>query len=324
MIDSLSDLVFALRSIDLDGRETIRFRIDGFKSVVTRQMLELRLRCQPQAFGIGAEHIGTSIAGDALHLDVDALIAMNDTVAAELAQVDGVLRYLQLVHRAERQVAGEAQAFARAMANGRPTTARFLAYVSASVALQAMGGLRFCMPSDLRERVAAICAEDAEVLLGSERTSLWMQVRLAELALARRRLRSDPACYAAMLRRFQRRWGYLGAEDIDFVAQERREAIEGRIAELCSEPRIAAEVSAIAAARVEEQRRRRRAYDRFARARPDRHLVALTLLARALAAHDDRNRQAKMRMLRDLRDLALRTGDELKIVSLDRLAATCA
>jgi hypothetical protein len=80
-------------------------------------------------------------------------------------------------------------------------------------------------------------------------------------------------------------------------------------------------------ARTDAQARRAAAAAAFAGTLATRSdhavLVALVVLSRALAAHDDLNRRRKMRLLRDLRDLCELTGQDLETAGLENCAAAC-
>lgn len=326
MIRSRDELARLLAPMDLQGRETIRFAIEGHKSMLTRQLLELRMRRQGQVLGVrdsGDEAlVGTAISADGCWLEVEAeaLLAVDAAVRARLEGLGGVVAYLRLLAEAGEAVARQARAFGASMAEARPAQEALLAYLRAVSDHQALGGLAFCLPGDLARRITALAPEvEAEVLLRPERPSFALALRLRELALARARWRRRASLYERARRGFQRSSGYLGAEDTDFAQAEATEAIDRRIAALGSERQVAASLAALASARAEEQRRWRLAANAFARAAPDAHLTGLVLLARALATHDDRNRRAKMRLLRDLRDLARLAGRDLAIVTLEEL-----
>ena len=319
-----SELAALLRPMALTG-EAVRFRLDGFTSALTRELLTLRLRRQPAVFETGGAPISTrfSADGSAIEVDAAAMLAANAIVASRLEEVAGSIRYLRALDRTGAAVARSAAAFEAALARGRPPAACLLAYLDANTAFQALGALRFCLPGDLRSRVERLVPGEADALLASEEPSLWVGVRLRELALARARHRGPAERYDRLRRGFQRSTGYLGGEDLDFEAAETEEAIDARVAACGNLPAIATAVDTIATARAADRRRRHAAGARFAQTAPEPLLIALVLLARALAAHEDRNRRAKMRLLRNLRDLARRAGLDPAQVTLAQLLAAC-
>lgn len=321
-----AELAALLRPIDLAGRETVRFRLDGFTSVVTRELLTLRLRRQEEVFETGADMVGTQFSADGTAIEVDAaaMLAANAVVTARLEGVAGSIHYLRKLGRARDAVQRRAAAFETALAAGRPPSAVLLGYLDADTMFQTLGALRFCLPGDLRARLDALVPGDADVLLAAEQPSQWIGVRLRELALARARHRNAADRYVRLRRGFRRSVGYLGGEDVDFEAEERDAAIDARVAACGNLPAIAASLAALAAARDADRRRRRDVTARFTASGPPPRLMALALLARALAAHDDENRRAKMRLLRNLRDLGGSVSLDPTLMTLAQLLAPCA
>jgi hypothetical protein len=195
------------------------------------------------------------------------------------------------------------------------------------------------MPETLRPRLARWLPEPSlvDALLTSDGPTLWSTVRRRELALAGARLRrsgAQPAkqcdppsgAYQRRLEAHQRAYGYLRSEDVDFQASESIDAIDARMADLGagSLPEERRRLgSALAADRAAKRRAREAFAARIVSEGDDDigTLVSHVLLARALGAHEDENRRAKMRFLRDLRDLADFTGLDVERADLSDLAA---
>ena len=72
----------------LDG-ETLRFDLSAYRSRVTREMLQARLRKTPQAFGASERSLDANITpdGTALEVDAAALMAANAVVKDRLWRV---------------------------------------------------------------------------------------------------------------------------------------------------------------------------------------------------------------------------------------------
>jgi len=327
-----------LAPVPLAG-DTLRFDLSAFLSRVTREMLQARLRKTPQAFGAGDRPLAANITLDetALEVDASALMAANAAVTERLAAgpagaVDGLRRFLA----AGVDLDAAARRFARVVTGGRcPSPASLLAYLDASAQDQALGALKFCLPGDLRPRLAPWFDDEPELLaalLSPAGRSLWSWLKAHELALAAIRLRGPAPAYQGRLRRFRRAWGYLHGEDVDFRARESEPAIDAHAAELGAQgPRdVSAQQRRLREALRTDQVRKLRARRIFAErlvagAGGDRaaRLVSHVLLARALSAHEDHNRRRKMRLLRDLRDLAELTQLHLEVATLRDLVEAC-
>lgn len=300
----LSGLEAHLELLPIAG-EALRFDLSAYRSRVTREMAQVRLRATPQAFLVGTDLLAANLAGagDALEVDAAALAACNDEVRRRLeAGAAGAVVYLGRLAATQIEVERPARVVEGALARGsRPRPAALAAYVLAVAHHQALGALKFCLPQGLRRRVAAVL-DDAglvDALLAPEGPTLWANLAAEELALARLRQDGSADAYRRGLARHRRERGYLYAEDVDFRDHERLDALDLRIAAVApGEGALLAEALAADRARKCEARRR------FAEAAGPADLVALVLLARSLAAHEDLNRAAKMRLLRDLADLA--------------------
>jgi hypothetical protein len=158
-----------------------------------------------------------------------------------------------------------------------------------------MGALKFCLPEALRPRVAAALDDDelVDALLAPDGTTLWSEIRARELALAKLRRHGPHDRYRRRLERYRRDDGYLYAEDVDFREHETLDALDSRVAAIPETER-----QRLSEARAADRARKREARRRFAESSPDATLVSHVLLARALTEHEDRNRRAKMRLLR--------------------------
>ena len=257
--------------------EALRFDLSGYRSTVTRQMAQVRLRLTARAFGVGPGLVAANVVGDALEVDAGALAAANAAASRRLdAGPDAAVVYLRALRLTPAPL--DVLGTAHLPGDGRTEVLR-----ARHAPAQARGAAR--RRPGLRRRVAGTGGPHAVV-----------GVRAEELALPGC---AAPAEYRRRSARFRREYGYLYAEDVDFRAAETLDALdfphegggrrpqtppaEGR------RPR-GPESGRPAGVRL---RRRRRAT-----------LVSQVLLARALAEHEDLNRRAKMRLLRDLRDRA--------------------
>jgi hypothetical protein len=152
-----------------------------------------------------------------------------------------------------------------------------------------------------------------DALLAPDGPTLWSQIKARELALARLRVRGPAVRYRRRLEQHRRDYGYLGAEDVDFRDHEAIDAIDARIAALTAG--ASAERRRLNQALAADRARKADARRRFAErldAGDAATLVSHVLLARALAEHEDLNRRAKMRLLRDLRDRAELAGLDIE------------
>jgi hypothetical protein len=300
--------------------ETLRFDLAAYRSTVTREMAQVRLRMTRRAFLVGHAPLAANLVagGAVLEVDAGALAAANDEVRRRLAAgPDWAILYLRNL-----QGGFMLDALARAFAR-RPGSADVVAYVLHAAHYQALGALKFCLPDTLRPRLLALLDEPAVVdaLLSPDGPTLWSEIKARELALARLRLRGPAESYRRRLEQHRRDYGYLGAEDVDFREHETLDAIDARITAMCAgaadERRRLNQ--ALAADRARKAHARRQFAERLD-AGDAATLVSQLLLARALAAHEDRNRRAKMRLLRDLRDRADVAGLDIEHDGLEVLA----
>ena len=312
--------------------EALRFDLAAYRSTVTRQMLQFRLRFTARAFGVGSGLVAANLAEDGSVLEVDTagLAAADDEVRSRLeAGPEGAVGYLRALFAARASLDRVAGGFGGRLSRSvRPGRRSFVAYVEASARDQALGALKFCLPGTLRPTLRGLLGGDAlvDALLAPEEPTLWSVVSRSELALARLRVRGPAAHahYHRRLDRHRRAYGYLYAEDVDFRTHESLDAIDARVASLddgVTERHWLAD--ALASDRAAKIRARNVFADRLASDGVGgvSTLVSHVLLARALAAHEDLNRRGKMRLLRDLRDLADLTGLDLEEASLVDFAA---
>lgn len=322
----------------LEG-ETLRFDLAAFRSRVTREMLQARLRRTAQAFGASERPLVANLTADgaALLVDANALLAANAYVADRLTDGPaGAVDALRRLDAAAVRLDAAAARFAGTVTRGRcPTRRALLVYLDASAQDQALGALKFCLPADLRPQLARWFVDDpalVDALLSPGSRSLWSRLKEQELALAALRLRGPASSYAARLCRYRRAAGYLYDEDVDFRARESTASIDARVAELGAEglAQVTARRRQLRAALRADQSRKLRARRLFAErlaggeagARAAR-LVSHVLLARVLTEHEDVNRRRKMRLLRDLRDLAELAGLRLEVDGLRDFADAC-
>lgn len=327
-------LTLYLSPVTIEG-ETLRFDLSNYLSKVTKEMLQMRLRKTAQALDAGLELIPANVSSSGTKLLVDsaALLRSNARVRGRLQEgPDGGLAYLRRIIDARQRLDAAAAEFARQLSGRRlPTDASLLEYLDASSVDQALGSLKFCLPADVRTRLSSWFAEDGllNALLSPDLPSMWLKLHRRELFLALLRLRAPAETYHHRLRAYQRDFGYLLAEDVDFELHESIEAIDRRLARLGGgQAALASAQRHVRSALALDQARKARARQIFAEKlkattadeEPAR-LVALVLLLRAVAQHEDQNRQGKMRLLRDLRDAARRANLKIAQIGLSELAA---
>jgi hypothetical protein len=300
--------------------ETLRFDLSGYRSTVTREMAQVRLRMTRRAFLVGHAPLAANLVdgGAVLEVDASALAAANAEVRRRLAAgPEWAVAYLRSI-----QGGGTLDALARAFAR-RPGAENVVPYVLGAAHDQALGALKFCLPDTLRPRLLAVVDEPTlvDALLAGDGPTLWSEIKARELALARLRQRGPAERYRRRLERHRRDYGYLGAEDVDFREHETLDAIDARIAAMSAG--ATAERRRLNQALAADRARKAHARRRFAEgldAGDAATLVSQVLLARALAEHEDRNRRAKMRLLRDLRDRAELAGLDIERDGLAVLA----
>lgn len=279
-------------------------------------MLQVRLRMTPSAFAIDREPLAANLAGDALEVDAGALEAANAEVRRRLGGgPEWAVVYLRALAATGATLDQLARATGRRLAGGAlPEPDGLVAYVLADAHYQALGALKFCLPESLRPRLLALLDEPGQVdaLLAPDGPTLWSEVRAAEVALAGLRAQGPAERYRRRLARHRRDFGYLYAEDVDFRDHETLDALDARIAGVPQTER-----RRLTGTRAADRARKREARRRFAEGPQDATLVAHVLLARALAEHEDRNRRAKMRFLRDVRDLAALAGLDIEADGLE-------
>ena len=284
-------------------------------------MAQVRLRMTRRAFLVGHAPLAANLAdgGAVLEVDAGALAAANAEVRRRLtAGPEWAVAYLRSFQGALRLDA-LAQAFAR-----RPGTGNAVPYILGAAHYQALGALKFCLPDTLRPRLLPMLDEPAlvDALLSPDGPTMWSEIKARELALARLRARGPAEQYRRRLEQHRRNYGYLGAEDVDFRDHETLDAIDARIAAMTAGAKAERRRlnQALAADRARKGEARRRFAERLD-AGDSATLVSQVLLARALAEHEDRNRRAKMRLLRDLRDRADLAGLDIERDDLEALAA---
>ena len=284
-------------------------------------MAQVRLRMTRRAFLVGHDLLAANLAagGDVLEVDAGALAAANAEVRRRLtAGPDWAVAYVRSV-QAGFMLDALAQAFAR-----RPGVGDVVPYVLNAAHYQALGALKFCLPDTLRRRLLAMLDEPAlvDALLSPDGPTLWSEIKTRELALARLRVRGPADRYRRRLEQHRRDYGYFGAEDVDFREHETLDAIDARMAAMTAGATAERRRlnQALAADRARKAEARRRFAERL-EAGDAATLVSQVLLARALAGHEDLNRRAKMRLLRDLRDRAELAGLDIECDGLEALAA---
>ena len=176
--------------------ETVRFDLSTFRSRVTREMLQARLRRTSQAFGATARPLAANVTQDetALVVEASALMAANAFVADRLAEGPaGAVDALRRLAAAAACLDAVSKRFGNSVSKGRcPSAVALLAYLDASARDQALGALKFCLPADLRTGLAPWFSEEpdlVEALMAPARRSLWSWLKAQELSLAASRLR---------------------------------------------------------------------------------------------------------------------------------------
>ncbi len=303
--------------------EALRFDLSGYRGRVTREMAQLRLRVTRQAFLVDHDLLAANLVagGAVLEVDAGALAGANDAVRRRLeAGPDGAVLLLRTLAAARQTLDQAARNVGSRLARRRLLRPESLAsYVLSSAHYQALGALKFCLPDTLQARLHALLGDRDRVdaLLAPDGPTLWSEMRGRELALARTRQLGSGEGYRRRLERYRREYGYLYAEDVDFRDHETLDALDARIRGIGATDR-----RPLQAALAADQSRKGEARRRFAEADVSPMLVGQLLLARALAEHEDLNRRAKMRLLRDLRDHADLAGLDIERDGLEAFLAT--
>ena len=307
-----SELGDYLRPMPIAG-EALRFDLSAYRSTVTREMAQLRLRVTAQVFMVDRQLIAANLGegGAVLEVDAGALATANAEVRRRLdAGPDWPVTYVRPFAVTGAMLDQVARTVESSLARGaRPRPDSLVVYMLTSAHYQAMGGLKFCVPDTLRPRVSRAVDDPAlvDALLAPDGPTLWAELRFQEAGLGHLRRHGPHDRYRRRLARHRRHYGYLYAEDVDFRQHETLDALDERIAAV-----PATERRRLTQARTAVQAAKREARRRFAEAAPDATLVSHVLLARALTEHEDLNRRAKMRLLRDLRDLADLAGVDIE------------
>ena len=302
-----------LAPLPIEG-ETLRFDLPDHRSLVARQLLQVRVRMTALAFGVGTTMVAANLEGAALVVDARGLAAANDAVRSGLEA--GPFEGVRLL-RSLRDARGAVEASARG--------GDLEAHVEAAAVLAALGSLKFALPDTLRPRLAALVGgAEVEPLLAPDGVSMWSVVRGRELALARRRSLGPAGRYRRLLAAHRESYGYLQGEDVDYRIFESLEAIDARVAGLGWEEerwRLAASLAADRAAKAGAREAFAVALAGSSSGEGIATLVSQVLLARALADHEDVNRRAKVRLLRDLSRVADARGLDITDAGLAELCA---
>ncbi|MDQ1413109.1 MAG: hypothetical protein QOE07_1697, partial [Acidimicrobiaceae bacterium] len=95
--------------------EALRFDLSTFRSVVTREMLQVRLRMTAQAFGVASSLVAANLTdgGTALEVDAAGLMSANSQVRSRIdAGPDGAVVYLRRLAASRVSLDRRASAFA--------------------------------------------------------------------------------------------------------------------------------------------------------------------------------------------------------------------
>jgi len=185
-----------LAQMPLNG-EALRFDLGNYASPVTRQMLQLRLRTTGVAFGLGPEPVPANVSPDGLTLFVGAadLMAANARVRHMLEKdaIEAIV-YLRRMHLSRRAFNFAVRRFERCLAAGSVPPSSLLGLIQTSAYDQAIGALKFCLPNELRDRLAIWLDEGSllEAFLSPDSPSLWSQLKQRELGIVNRRSNLTP------------------------------------------------------------------------------------------------------------------------------------
>ena len=336
IIGDVCDLQRYLSPADLAGREQVVYRLGSFKSRIAMELLQVAVRKQACVFGLDDELVAANVAVDtrSLHVDVRRLNALNDRIQ-DLVWKDAVfqIRVLQRFHACKQQLDTVASRFYACARAGEATAEDVIEYFDLVTSYHELGVLKFSFPDRrARREIAATLGGDQRLqrdALRPQGVSLFYELYLQRLRLAWCRLTQARDDYLRALAQFRDRYGFLGAEDMDFREHDTLDRLDveiGRVVELyrsdaeAIRSRLEELEQQSAAAQIE----RRRAWNEFCAlaAKTESRLFSLNLLAlcEQLVSHEETNRLSKMRFLRDVSLLVERRGlDVFQATILDAL-----
>lgn len=324
IIRDVCDLQRYLSPADLAGREQVEYRLGSFKSRIAMELLQVAVRKQACVFGLDDELVPANVAVDtrSLHLDVRRVNALNDRIG-DLVWKDTVfqIRVLQRFHTCKQRMDAVALRFHAGARAGEATADDVIEYLDLVTSYHELGVLKFSFPDRrARREIAATFGGDQRLqrdLLRPQGVSLFYELYVQRLRLAWCRLTQAPDHYRRAAAQFLERYGFLGAEDMDFREHDTQDQLDVEIGRVIHLYRSDAEAIRTRLEELEQQSaaaeiERRRAWNEFyaLAGNTESRLFSLNLLAlcEQLLSHEETNRLCKMRFLRDVSLLVERRG----------------
>ena len=161
--------------------EALRFDLSTFRSVVTREMLQVRLRMTAQAFGVATSLVAANLTdgGTAVEVDAAGLMRPTSQVRSRIdAGPDGALVYLRRLAASRSTLDRRARAFASLVARGGSPSRRELRRLCAGIGrLPGFGSIEVLPPRDAAAHAGGLprrcgrlaVARGAESLVDAER-----------------------------------------------------------------------------------------------------------------------------------------------------------
>jgi hypothetical protein len=339
IIGNLCDLQRFLLPADFAGREQVEYRLGSFKSRIAMELLQVAVRKQACVFGLDDQLVAANVAVDAksLQVDVRRLNALNDQIQDRVWN-DTVfqIRLLQRFHTCKQRMDIVAARFHAGASAGEPTADDVIEYFDLVTSYHELGVLKFSFPDRLaRREIAATLRGDQRLqrdLLRPQGVSLFYELYVQRLRLAWCRLTQAHDHYLRAVAQFRERYGFLGAEDMDFREHDAPDQLDAEIGRVIQLYRSDAEAIRTRLEELEQQSaaaqvERRRAWNAFytLAGKTESRLFCLNLLAlcEQLISHEETNRLSKMRFLRDVSLLLERRGlDVFQATILDAVTST--
>jgi hypothetical protein len=325
-IHTAEDLETYLAPMDLDEEECVVFALDGFQSRLALEMLQIRMRKQGQIYDLSDGLVPCMVAIPERELRASRSVIqdlngqLSDAVILEPVMQIAIMR--NFVSGLE-EILQASKEFERALEQREtPTPTSYLRYVDAVTNYQSLDSLKFSLKIEqvkqALESVPGMDAEWCEDLCRPPQVSLFNQLYRHQLELLLVRLTSPAASYAEACSTYRRQWGFLEAEDMDFVDFDTDVFVDSKIKKLGErfegEPeRVREQLESLEGAAVNAVADLNRRMNDLLNAMETMFLERVRLynlvrLWSSLLHHQEMNRWLKMRFFRNMHELCLYGG----------------
>src|SRR5262245_50477605 len=237
IIANVCDLQRYLSPADLAGREQVEYRLESFKSRIAMELLQVAVRKQGCLFGFDHELVAANVAVEtrSLQVDVRQLNALNDQIR-DRVWTDALfqIRLLQRFHTCKQRMDIVATRVHVGARTGDATADDLIEYIDLVTSYHELGVLKFSFPDRLaRREIAATLCGDQRILrdvLRPQGVSLFYELYVQRLRLAWCRLTQADDDYLRAVAQFRERYGFLGAEDMDFRERDTLDELDAEIA----------------------------------------------------------------------------------------------